>query len=118
MQGVFLRFYVTEFAQHRGKLVYEWLVEQAYRSGVGGCSVFRAIAGFGRHREMHEESFFDLAAELPLEMCFILSEAQAEEMLSALREEGLDLFYVQHAAVFGNVVTGDARVPQAESGAE
>lgn len=116
MDGVFLRFYVTEFSQHRGKLVYEWLIEQAYGRGIGGCSVFRAIAGYGRHREMHEESFFDLAAELPLEVCFVLSAPQAQELLAALRQEGLDLFYVQHEATYGSVVTGDPRAVQARSG--
>ncbi|HSO06922.1 MAG TPA: DUF190 domain-containing protein [Pelomicrobium sp.] len=114
MNGVFLRFYVTEFSQHRGRLVYEWLIEQAYRRGIGGCSVFRAIAGYGRHGEVHEESFFDLAAELPLEVCFVLSEAQAAELLAALRDEGLDLFYVQHPATYGRVVSGKPRPVRAQ----
>lgn len=116
MNGVFLRFYVTEFSQHRGKLVYEWLIELAYRRGIGGCSVFRAIAGYGRHGEVHEESFFDLAAELPLEVCFVLNEAQAGELLAALRDEGLDLFYVQHPAVYGSVVSGTPGAPGLQPG--
>ena len=39
--------------------------------GVHGGSAFRAIAGFGRHGHMHEETFFELAGELAVKVEFI-----------------------------------------------
>ena len=72
MQNVYLKFYVTEKQRHNGKLLYEWLLEEAQKLGVPGASAFRAIAGFGRHGRLHEESFFELAGELPVQVEFIL----------------------------------------------
>lgn len=101
MQGIYLRFYVTEFQEHKGILTYEWLLEEAKRQGIPGCSVFRTIAGYGRHGRLHEETFFELAADLPIEVGFVLSEDQADTLLKVIRQEGLRLFYVRHAAEFG-----------------
>jgi Uncharacterized conserved protein len=51
-------------------LLSEWLLEQAKQHGLGGGSVFRAIAGFGRHGVLHEEQFFELADDLPVKVEF------------------------------------------------
>ena len=70
-----LAFYVSEKQHHTGKLLYEWLLEEARTLGIQGGSAFRAIAGFGRHGKMHEETFFELAGELAVKVEFILDEA-------------------------------------------
>ena len=41
-----LTFYVSEKQLHGGKLLYEWLLEEARELGILGGSAFRAIAGF------------------------------------------------------------------------
>jgi PII-like signaling protein len=56
----------------------EWLLEQARENGLGGGSVFRAAAGFGRHGVLHEEQCFELADNLPVNVEFLLGQAQAE----------------------------------------
>ena len=53
MQGSLLRFYVHEGQRHHGRLVWEWLLERANELGIRGGSAFRAMAGFGRHHEIH-----------------------------------------------------------------
>ena len=58
IEGVRLYFYAHLRARHDGMLLSEWLLEQARRQGIGGGSVFRATAGFGRHGVLHEEAFF------------------------------------------------------------
>jgi len=50
--------------------LYEWLLEEAKSLGVHGGSAFRAIAGFGRHGRMHEDTFFELAGELAVKVEF------------------------------------------------
>ena len=59
MNGYQLKFYIHENRKHRGILLYEWLIEKAKEMGIHGGSVFRAIAGFGRHGIIHEEHFFE-----------------------------------------------------------
>lgn len=101
MQGIYMRIYVPEQQRHDGVLLYEWLLEEAKRMGIGGGSAFRAIAGFGRHGVMHEQGFFELAGSLPVEVGFLLSEGQAERLLGLLEENGLQLFYVKVQAEYG-----------------
>jgi len=103
MDNVYLKFYVAEKQRHNGKLLYEWLLEEAKKNGMPGGSAFRAVAGFGRHGKMHEESFFELAGELPVQVEFVLGSEQAEKFLDGLRVYGLNLFFVRYAVESGVV---------------
>ena len=99
-QGVHLIFYCHLRAKHDGMLLSEWLLEQARRHGLGGGSVFRAIAGFGRHGVLHEEQFFELADDLPVKVEFLLREDQAELLLQLVRSSGVDATYARTPASF------------------
>ncbi|UGB37388.1 DUF190 domain-containing protein [Frateuria soli] len=92
-EGVQLSFYVHLRARHDGRLLSEWLLEQARRQGVGGGSVFRATAGFGRHGVLHEEGFFELADDLPVKVEFLLPPGQADALLACVREAGVHVVY-------------------------
>lgn len=50
---------------------------------------------------MHEEAFFELAADLPMELEFVLSEQQATQVLKLLKDERLQLFYIKLPAEYG-----------------
>lgn len=101
MQGICLKIFVSESQRHHGKLLFEWLLEQAKGMGIGGATAIRAIAGFGRHGRLHEEAFFELAGDLPVEVEFLVSEEQAERLLALLRDESLRLFYARMPAEYG-----------------
>src|SRR5205085_5034859 len=87
MNGTILRFYVHENRTHRHVALFEWLLEQAKKLGIQGGSAFRAIAGFGRHGILHEEHFFELAADMTIEVEFVVTNAEAETLLDLLRRE-------------------------------
>jgi len=108
MQGTYLKFYVHENRKHHHILVYEWLLEQAQKIGIHGGSAFKAIAGFGRHGVLHEDHFFELAGDLPVEVVFMVSDEEAERFLELIRNAGLTLFYIRMAAEYG-VINGDVR---------
>ena len=59
MNGNCLKLYVPQTAKHDGKLLYEWLLEEARILGIPGGSAFRAVAGYGRHGKMHGRRFAD-----------------------------------------------------------
>jgi PII-like signaling protein len=69
--------------------------------GIGGGTALRAVAGFGRHGRLHEEAFFELAGDLPVEIEFLVSTEQAEQLLVLLKTESLRLFYVAIPAEYG-----------------
>ncbi|HEX4648894.1 MAG TPA: DUF190 domain-containing protein [Steroidobacteraceae bacterium] len=110
MQGSVLRFYVHEGQRHRGRLVWEWLLEQASALGIRGGSAFRAMAGFGRHHVLHESHFFELAGTLTVEVEFILTEEEVGKLLSLLEREKVRVFYARIPALFG-VINPDSGDP-------
>lgn len=93
IDGVYLRFYTHAHARHEGLLLSEWLLEQAKQHKFGGGSVFRAIAGFGRHSVLHEETFFELVDDLPVKIEFLLREKQASALLDLVRQANVELVY-------------------------
>ena len=99
--GVHLNFYCHLRARHAGMLLSEWLLGQAREHGLGGGSVFRAIAGFGRHGVLHEEQFFELADDLPVRVEFLLREDQAERLLQRVRAAGIRVVYERMPVNFG-----------------
>jgi PII-like signaling protein len=101
MLGICLRLYVSEAQRHDGKLLHEWLLEQAKALGIGGGTAIRAIDGYGRHGRLHEETFFELAGDLPVEVEFMLDEGQCDSLLELLNTRQLRLFYVRMAAEYG-----------------
>jgi PII-like signaling protein len=107
MKGIYLIFYVHENRKHHHKLAYEWLLAQAKKLGIHGGSAFRSIAGFGRHGVVHEDHFFELQGDLPVEVTFAVSDEEAQKLLDLVRAEKLSLFYVKLPIEFGTIDGGD-----------
>jgi PII-like signaling protein len=117
VNGALLRFYVHEGHRHHGVLVWEWLLKQASALGVRGGSAFRAVAGFGRHHVLHEQAFFELAGSIAVEVEFIVTDREAEELLKLIHQERIRLFYARVPAHFG-VINPDPEDPPALTSAE
>ena len=101
MNGCFLKFYVAEKRRHHHRLAYEWLLEEAQSLGLHGGSAFRALAGYGRHGRLHEEQFFELAGDLPVEVGFVVTEDEANRFLAHIVAQGLNLFYLRVPVEYG-----------------
>jgi uncharacterized protein len=106
MTGTILRFYVHENRTHRHVALFEWLLEQAKKLGIHGGSAFRAMAGYGRHGILHEEHFFELAADMTIVVEFVVSAEEAEKLLDLLRRERVSVFYTRVLGEFG-LIEGD-----------
>ncbi len=100
-QDILLKIFVPENQTHRGELLFEWVLERAQALGIPGGTAFRAVAGYGRHGHLHQESFIDLAPNLPMQLQFVGSEEQIEQLLHLLRAEQISAFYVCMPAEVG-----------------
>lgn len=101
MGDVMLRLFTEEDHKHKDKLVYEWLLETGRELGISGGSAFRALAGYGHHGRIHEDSFFELAGKLPVEVMFAAKAEQMDALLARIAAEGLHLFYIRTPAETG-----------------
>ena len=102
-EGVYLRIFVLEGQRHHGELLYEWLLLRAREMGIRGGAAFREIAGYGRRGRLHEQSFFELAGDLPVELTFAMSEQEATRFLAFLAAETPSLFYIKSSCEFGRL---------------
>lgn len=100
MKGISLHFFSYEMQKHRGILLHEWLLEKARKLGIRGGTVYRAVAGYGRQR-LHEEHFFEIAANVPMTTVFIVTQKEAKQLFSLLKKEKINLFYQQTPTLFG-----------------
>jgi PII-like signaling protein len=101
MQSIYLKFYMIEKQKYGNQLIYEWLLDQAKHIGVSGGSVFRSIAGFGRHGSLHSDTFIELGGELPIQVEFVLEQGQAEEFIAILSAHELNILYVSYPVTSG-----------------
>lgn len=101
MPSICLKIYMTEKQRHNDQLLYEWLLDEARKIGIEGGSVFRSIAGYGRHGQHHDETFFELAGELPIQVEFVLDAHLADEYISMLQPHHLNLLYVRYSVDAG-----------------
>jgi PII-like signaling protein len=101
MNGFFLRFYFQESQKCRHGVAWEWLLKQANKMKIRGGSAFRAMAGFGHHHVLHELAFFEVLSPLAIEVEFVVTEEEAEQLLDLVRKEGLRVLYAKIPATFG-----------------
>jgi PII-like signaling protein len=90
-----------EMQKHHGMALYEWLLEFAKKNGLEGGSVYRAIAGYGHHGKIHEERFFELASNVPVQIIFISEKKTIDKFLEKLKEEKISLFHVMSEVSYG-----------------
>ena len=102
-KGTYLRFYVHERRRRKGEPLYDWLLNKAKALGIHGGSAFRAIAGYGRHGVLHEQRFFELSADLTVEVEFVVTDEQAEQLLDVIRTERIHVVYAKLPADFGAI---------------
>lgn len=91
-----------EFDKHDAMPLYEWLLEFAKKHEIEGGSAFRAIAGFGRQKQMHEEHFFELGSNVPIKVSFILQSENAHAFLALLKLHKINLFYDCYEVHYGS----------------
>lgn len=65
-EGLRLRVFIHEALRHKGRYLYEVIVEQARREGMAGATVFRGMEGYGLHRHLHTTRLLDVSDDLPV----------------------------------------------------
>src|SRR5712664_645650 len=115
MQGSLLRFYVHQDQRHHHGLVWEWLLMRASKLGIRGCSAFCAMAGFGQHHAVHEDGYLELAGSATIEIEFVVSNTEAQQLLNLIHREKLRLFYAHIPARFGVIDRDTAEPPSMTS---
>ena len=64
--GLRLRIFVHESLRYDHRPLFAYIVEQAWREGLAGATVFRGVEGYGGRRHIHATRLSDTADDLPI----------------------------------------------------
>ena len=93
MKATHLKLYVYEHQKQLGEPLYDWLIVKAKEYSVFNAIVYKGIAGFGKDKKIHEETFFELGADLPLKISLVIEIESAKKFVEMIKKENIDLFY-------------------------
>lgn len=79
--AILLRIFIGEADKYKGKSLYMHILEMLKNEGIAGATVFRGIAGFGKHSYVHTTSILRLSADLPI----LIEVADTEEKIDKIR---------------------------------
>jgi PII-like signaling protein len=79
-----LRLHFTERDRHRGKPLYEAIVEKCVELKIAGATVFRGLEGFGDTAEIHR--FHLLTHDLPIVIQIVDTEENIQRLLPVVED--------------------------------
>ena len=86
-EGYLLRIFIGENDRHKGKPLYEWLVEQAHHNGLAGATVLRGMMGFGAGSRIRTFKILRLSEDLPIVIELVDTCEKLEEYLQLVDTE-------------------------------
>lgn len=104
MNGFQVTFFTQQDRRNHGLPLADWLLKTARDLGVAGGTVIAATEGLGHDRRLHAAHFFELADQ-PVEITFVLSEAELNALFAVLATENIRLFYTKVPVEYGVVGT-------------
>ena len=90
--GTLLRIFMGESDRHKGKPLYEAIVNKARELHLAGATVLRGMMGFGAHSRMHTAKILVLSESLPVVVEIVDDREKIDELmphLDAMITEGL-----------------------------
>lgn len=100
MNGFQITFFTQQDRRHHGKLVAQWLMDQAKALDIHGATMLGATEGFGHHGRFHSVHFFDMADQ-PVEIVMAVTAEEADRLFARLRAEKIRIVYVKTPVEFG-----------------
>ena len=81
-----LRIYIGESDRWKGKPLYEAIMLTARESGMAGCTVMRAVAGFGANSRIRTARVLRLSMDLPIVVELVDLTAKLETFVGQIEE--------------------------------
>ncbi len=115
-EGQLLRIFIGESDRYKGQPLYEWLVNEAKRTGLAGATVLRGLAGFGAKSRIHTSNILRLSLDLPIIVEIVDRPERIDEFLKVVDdvvEEGLVTLEKAYIKLYR--ASNKKMVPQAHS---
>jgi len=88
-----LRIYIDNTDSFEGEPLWKYILTKAKELELAGATVYKAVAGVGRHSEIHTFDIFNLSNKMPIVIEIIEYKEAIEELLNTI-EAGLKEAFV------------------------
>ncbi|MBK5397301.1 MULTISPECIES: DUF190 domain-containing protein [Pseudomonas] len=102
MDGFLVIFFTQQSRRHEGRMLGEWIVDQAKELGLRGATMTTGIEGFGHSGQLHSSHLFELADQ-PIEVRLALTEDELTCLFQRLDAEDISLFYIKTPIELGTL---------------
>ena len=92
-----LRIYIDNTDKYDGEALWKYLLNSAKDKKLAGATVYKAVAGVGRHSEIHTFDIFNLSNEMPIVIEIIEDEANIESFLASVEGALKEAFVTIHS---------------------
>lgn len=86
-----LKVYISTTDRLNGKLLYEYMVQEARKKGISGVTVYRGIMGYGLSSTIYSSKFWELTDKLPVMIEMIDDTDKLEAFYEHLEPELLEM---------------------------
>ena len=80
-ERVLMRIHIGEQDKYQGKPLYQAIAELVRGKHFAGCTVYRAILGFGATAKLHTEKVLRLSLDMPITVEVIETQEHIDELL-------------------------------------
>jgi len=91
-----LRIYIDNTDKFEGESLWKYLLESAQSSNLDGATVYKAVAGVGRHSQIHTFDIFNLSSQMPIVIEIIESQEKIEQYLKSVEGSLKEAFVTIH----------------------
>ena len=92
-----LRFYIDNTDKYNNEPLWKYLLNSAKDNNLAGATVYKAVAGVGRHSEIHTFDIFNLSNEMPIVIEIIEDEENIEKFLKNVENSLKEAFVTIHS---------------------
>ena len=92
-----LRIYIDNTDKYNNEPLWKYLLNSAKDNKIAGATVYKAVAGVGRHSEIHTFDIFNLSNEMPIVIEIIEDEENIEKFLKNVENSLKEAFVTIHS---------------------
>jgi len=92
-----LRIYIDNTDKYEGEPLWKYILNRAKDKKLAGATVYKAVAGVGRHSEIHTFDIFNLSNEMPIVIEIIEDEINIEAFLASIESALKEAFVTLHS---------------------
>ncbi len=90
-----LKIYLNNTDKYNDKTLWHLILEKVSKANLKGATVYKAVAGVGKHKEIHTFDLLNLSIDIPIVIEIIEKEEEIKNFLKNNKEYLKDCFLIK-----------------------